>query len=238
MEKQKTMADLLPGEKGTVRGLKAKSGMRRRLQDLGLIEGTKIACVGQSPLGDPRCFLIRGATIAIREADCEAVVVEAETRRKKTIALAGNPNVGKSTLFNALTGLRQHTGNWAGKTVGSAFGICENRETAYQIVDLPGTYSLLTRSAEEAAARDFLCFERPDAVIVVCDATCLTRNLNLALQIMELCPSVILCVNMMDEAKARGIRIDLEQLLRAPWRPGRRYLRAPKARTEKTPANG
>ena len=212
MEKQKTMADLLPGEKGTVRGLKAKSGMRRRLQDLGLIEGTKIACVGQSPLGDPRCFLIRGAAIAIREADCEAVVVEAETRRKKTIALAGNPNVGKSTLFNALTGLRQHTGNWAGKTVGSAFGICENRETAYQIVDLPGTYSLLTRSAEEAAARDFLCFERPDAVIVVCDATCLTRNLNLALQIMELCPSVILCVNMMDEAKARGIRIDLEQL--------------------------
>lgn len=83
MEKQKTMADLLPGEKGTVRGLKAKSGMRRRLQDLGLIEGTKIACVGQSPLGDPRCFLIRGAAIAIREADCEAVVVEAETRRKK-----------------------------------------------------------------------------------------------------------------------------------------------------------
>lgn len=212
MEKQKTMADLLPGEKGTVRGLKAKSGMRRRLQDLGLIEGTKIACVGQSPLGDPRCFMIRGAAIAIREADCEAVVVEAETRRKKTIALAGNPNVGKSTLFNALTGLRQHTGNWAGKTVGSAFGTCENRETAYQIVDLPGTYSLLTRSAEEAAARDFLCFERPDAVIVVCDATCLTRNLNLALQIMELCPSVILCVNMMDEAKARGIRIDLEQL--------------------------
>lgn len=171
MEKQKTMADLLPGEKGTVRGLKAESGMRRRLQDLGLTEGTKIACVGQSPLGDPRCFLIRGAAIAIREADCEAVVVEAETRRKKTIALAGNPNVGKSTLFNALTGLRQHTGNWAGKTVGSAFGTCENRETAYQIVDLPGTYSLLTRSAEEAAARDFLCFERPDAVIVVCDAT-------------------------------------------------------------------
>ena len=83
MEKQKTMADLLPGEKATVRGLKAKSGMRRRLQDLGLIEGTKIACVGQSPLGDPRCFMIRGAAIAIREADCEAVVVEAETKQSR-----------------------------------------------------------------------------------------------------------------------------------------------------------
>lgn len=96
--------------------------------------------------------------------------------------MAGNPNVGKSTLFNAVTGLNQHTGNWPGKTVTSAEGLCRHGGKAYRLVDLPGTYSLLAHSAEEEVARNFLCFSRPEAVCIVCDATCLERNLNLVLR--------------------------------------------------------
>ncbi len=135
------------------------------------------------------------------------------------IALAGNPNVGKSTVFNALTGLHQHTGNWAGKTVTNAAGITEYREKRYVLVDLPGTYSLRANSAEEEAARNFLCTGNADAVIVVCDACCLERNLNLVLQVMELSTRVLVCVNLLDEAEKRGISVDfvkLEELLGVP----------------------
>lgn len=128
------------------------------------------------------------------------------------IALAGNPNVGKSTIFNALTGMHQHTGNWAGKTVASATGMTEFQGKTYLLADLAGTYSLRPASADEATARDFLCTESPDAVIIVCDACCLERNLILALQIMELTPNVLVCVNLMDEAAERGISIDLQAL--------------------------
>lgn len=137
----------------------------------------------------------------------------------RLIALAGNPNVGKSTVFNALTGMRQHTGNWPGKTVASARGVCRHAGHVYELVDIPGAYSLNARSAEEEVARDFLCFGGAQAVIVVCDATCLERNLNLALQILELTPRVVLCVNLMDEAARRHIRVDtqaLERLLGVP----------------------
>ena len=130
----------------------------------------------------------------------------------RVIALAGNPNVGKSTLFNALTGLHQHTGNWPGKTVANAQGYCERRGQGYVLVDLPGTYSLLAHSAEEEVARDFLCFGGADAVAVVCDATCLERNLNLVLQTLELNPRAVVCVNLMDEARRKGIHIDLSLL--------------------------
>ena len=128
------------------------------------------------------------------------------------VALAGNPNVGKSTLFNALTGLRQHTGNWPGKTVALAQGSSTIGGNAYTLVDLPGTYSLLSHSPEEQVARSFLCQEAPDAVIAVCDGTALERGLNLVLQILEITPRVLVCVNLLDEAAKKGIGLRLELL--------------------------
>ncbi len=130
----------------------------------------------------------------------------------RVVALAGNPNVGKSTVFNQLTGMRQHTGNWPGKTVTNAQGRYRRGGQEYLLVDLPGAYSLLAHSAEEEVARDFICFEEPDAVVVVCDATCLERNLNLALQTLEITSRVVLCVNLLDEAGKKEIRIDLPHL--------------------------
>jgi Fe2+ transport system protein B len=130
------------------------------------------------------------------------------------IALAGNPNVGKSTVFNSLTGMKQHTGNWPGKTVIKAEGTFSHRNRHYTMVDLPGTYSLHPSSADEQVARDFICFSRPDITLVVCDATCLERNLNLVLQILEITDQVVLCVNLMDEAKRKGINVDTDTLAR------------------------
>lgn len=131
---------------------------------------------------------------------------------EKIIALAGNPNVGKSTLFNALTGLKQHTGNWTGKTVSSAFGKYTYSNDKYTLVDLPGTYSLLVSSKEEAQARNFLLENRLDAVVVVVDATCLERNLNLVLQILEITDKVVVCVNLLDEAAKKKIEVNIKQL--------------------------
>lgn len=140
------------------------------------------------------------------------LVTASRQEGERVIALAGNPNVGKSTLFNSLTGMNQHTGNWAGKTVTNAQGRCTNGTDSFILVDIPGTYSLMAHSAEEEVARNFICFGGADAVAVVCDATCLERNLNLVLQTMEISDRTLLCVNLMDEAKRKGIRIDCRLL--------------------------
>ena len=130
------------------------------------------------------------------------------------IALAGNPNTGKSTVFNALTGLRQHTGNWPGKTVTRAEGGFEYADKRYLLVDLPGTYSLLSTSMDEEIARDFILFGQPDVTIVVVDATRLERNLNLVLQVLEITNRVVICLNLMDEANRHGLKVDDRRLAR------------------------
>ncbi len=142
----------------------------------------------------------------------QQLTVQRTAEYDKVVALAGNPNVGKSTVFNGLTGLHQHTGNWPGKTVTNALGHCRSEQQGYILVDIPGTYSLMAHSAEEEVARNFICFGDPDAVVVVCDATCLERNLNLVLQTVETGKRVIVCVNLLDEAKRKGIELDLPLL--------------------------
>jgi GTP-binding protein len=130
------------------------------------------------------------------------------------VALAGNPNTGKSTVFNALTGLRQHTGNWPGKTVTRAEGGFEFGARRFKLVDLPGTYSLLSTSVDEQVARDFILFGQPDVTVVVVDATRLERNLNLALQVLEITSRAVICVNLIDEARRHGWQVDARQLAR------------------------
>lgn len=142
----------------------------------------------------------------------EMFEVKLETPDDIVVALAGNPNTGKSTVFNSLTGLNQHTGNWPGKTVTNAQGKYTYKDRRYILVDLPGTYSLLANSVEEQVARDFICFGNPHATVVVTDATCLERNLNLVLQITEITDKVVVCVNLLDEAKRKKIDIDLVKL--------------------------
>ncbi len=130
------------------------------------------------------------------------------------VALAGNPNTGKSTVFNALTGLRQHTGNWPGKTVVRAEGAFEYNGQKFKLIDLPGTYSLLSTSQDEEVARNFILFGKPDVTVIVVDASRLERNLNLVLQILEITDKAVLCLNLMDEAKRNNITIDERTLAR------------------------
>ena len=183
--------------------------------DLGLTADTQVECLGVSPLGDPVSYRIRGAVIAIRREYSRQIRVDGnENKNQFSVALAGNPNVGKSPLFNSLTGSSQHTGNWAGVTVSCFKGSCSSKKYNYVFADLPGTYSLMAHSAEEALARDGICFGNCDAAVVICDSTCLERNLNLVLQILETGIPAMVCVNFMDEAAKKNIRVDLPALSR------------------------
>jgi ferrous iron transport protein B len=130
------------------------------------------------------------------------------------VALAGNPNTGKSTVFNTLTGLRQHTGNWPGKTVARAEGGFQFGDRRFKLVDLPGTYSLLASSVDEEIARDFILFGQPDVTVIVVDATRLERNLNLVLQVLEITDKAVVCLNLMDEARRHGLIVDDRRLAR------------------------
>ena len=161
---------------------------------------------------------------AQNQADCATCPVHHAANLKKlgvdmeswdfVVALAGNPNTGKSTVFNALTGLRQHTGNWPGKTVTRAEGGFEYADQRYKMVDLPGTYSLLATSLDEEIARDFILFGQPDVTIVVVDASRLERNLNLVLQVLEITSRVVVCLNLMDEVDRHRMTVDHRRLAR------------------------
>jgi len=154
--------------------------------------------------------------------DCESCPAHSQlaqmgitlTNYDRLVALAGNPNTGKSSVFNALTGLRQHVGNWPGKTVTRAEGGYEYGGHRYKLVDLPGTYSLLSGSQDEEVSRNFILFGQPDCTIVVADATALERNLNLILQVLEITDKVVVCVNLMDEARRKGLEVDVRSLAR------------------------
>ena len=154
---------------------------------------------------------LTNSSIGLNALDSQ-LVIKKKSATDKIVALAGNPNVGKSTVFNSLTGMHQHTGNWPGKTVTNAQGYYETKKESYVLVDIPGTYSLSPNSPEEEVARNFICFSNPDAVAVVCDATSLERNLNLVLQTLEISNKVVVCVNLIDEAKRKGIHIDTKLL--------------------------
>lgn len=210
-----SLNDIQPGQTARVTELLVSGAMRRRLMDLGLTADTQVECLGVSPLGDPVSYRIRGAVIAIRREYSRQIRVDGnENKNQFSVALSGNPNVGKSTLFNSLTGSSQHTGNWAGVTVSCFKGSCSSKKYNYVFADLPGTYSLMAHSAEEALARDGICFGNCDAAVVICDSTCLERNLNLVLQILETGIPAMVCVNFMDEATKKNIRIDLPALSR------------------------
>ena len=209
------MSQLKEGQIGKIVGLHIEEEMKKRLFSLGLVVGSEVKCLFFSFHKDPIAFEICGCTIALRKQDIEGIFVCLVGEEKKEIykiLLAGNPNVGKSTLFNYMTGLHQHTGNWTGKTVEMAKGFYKKEDTIYELYDLPGTYSLKGRSKEEKVAEKYLREEEYDAVVIVCDAGSLKRNLILVLEVMQITNNVVLCINLLDEAKKKGIDIDLERL--------------------------
>lgn len=214
------LSELRQGQKARILTIHLSDDIKRRVLDLGFACGSEVKCLGKSPLGEPTAYWIRGTVIALRKKEAKGIlVIPVEEKEDLVIGFAGNPNVGKSTLFNRITGLHQHTGNWTGKTVAGAEGNCHYKEKKYKVIDIPGCYSLTSHSPEEEIARDFICSKKADVIVIVCDGTCLLRNMNLVLQILDVTKNAVVCINFLDEMERKGIKIDvslLEEKLQVP----------------------
>ena len=223
MKKVIRMREMQDNQTGIIRKVSATGEMGRRIREMGLVPDTPIQIQGRAPLKDPVAIKIRDYTLTLRNNEASYIMVEVDipegregdkAQKKLTIALSGNPNSGKTTVFNAITGARQHIANYPGVTVEKKVGRVFHKGYEIEIVDLPGTYSLTAYSLEEIVARDFVVNERPDLVVDVVDASNLDRNLYLAVQFKELGVPLLIALNMMDLAETRGISIDPEELSR------------------------